>query len=208
MKKARQCILVLFVLALLPYFSYAQDSLPEGFTDGLKRAKMTFSMPEGFEKIDIIENPHMNYEYAIRDKNKKLEIRYAIRPIDSMLIQHEKSKTNKDTEIVTTPNQIAAIMHIPTAMNISGNMDPNSLKVGPLGPSKEAIQEEFGANDGVVIPLGTLRKEFSEEYTNCMLISMWKEDLGTGMVFFLFNDMKDADTMKTLMQAFYSLRFE
>ena len=74
--------------------AFSQTELPAAFTDGFKRAKMEFRMPEGFSPTSIIENPHMNYEYAIKNDTVDLEIRYAIRPLDYLIQRYEKtSKT-------------------------------------------------------------------------------------------------------------------
>ena len=70
--------------------AFSQTELPAAFTDGLKRAKMEFRMPEGFSPTSIIENPHMNYEYAIKNDTVDLEIRYAIRPLDYLIQRYEK----------------------------------------------------------------------------------------------------------------------
>ncbi len=79
--------------------AFSQTELPAAFTDGLKRAKMEFRMPEGFSPTSIIENPHMNYEYAIKNDTVDLEIRYAIRPLDYLIQRYEKNQQDTSKNI-------------------------------------------------------------------------------------------------------------
>lgn len=87
--------------------AFSQTELPAAFTDGLKRAKMEFRMPEGFSPTSIIENPHMNYEYAIKNDTVDLEIRYAIRPLDYLIQRYEKNQQDTSKNIVSVnPDQV------------------------------------------------------------------------------------------------------
>ncbi len=48
------------------------------FLKFVKKNKLTFTMPAGFEKTEVIANVDMPYQYAIKDKAQDFEIRYFI----------------------------------------------------------------------------------------------------------------------------------
>lgn len=45
---------------------------------------MRFVKPDGFTKTAPVNNPHMNYEHAIKCDTADFESRYAIRPLDEL----------------------------------------------------------------------------------------------------------------------------
>src|SRR4051794_16152177 len=100
------------------------NNLPTDFTAALERAHMSFDMPEGYAKTKIIANRQMDYLYAIKSKDKKIEVRYAIMPLDSMAAQFNRPR--KEGEIMIDPNNYHESMFMTTAANVSG-VSPDRL---------------------------------------------------------------------------------
>lgn len=186
--------LIIFGIFFITQASFAQNELPEKFTDGLKRAKMTFNMPEGYTETDIIQNPHMSYEYAIKHNSEKIEIRYAIRPMDEMLRKYEEN------EIKMHPNKIlqASVIAVSANINISGSR-PN------LSPfNADAVNKEFNADKGWTV-LVEARQGFDNGYKYCLMVSIFKENLGTAFYFYMADDPK---AFIEILPIFHSLKFE
>jgi hypothetical protein len=99
--------------------------LPKTFTDLLDRGNLTFQEPIGFEETKTIENRQMNYEYAIKYPKKKFEVRYAIRPLDELILDHEEREKNKKPgDINIHPNKLYSSLLEITTLNISGGQLP------------------------------------------------------------------------------------
>ena len=64
--------------------AHADLALPEAFIEALAEAGLLFNEQafEAFEIVPIPDNPHMDYELAVRSKDFPLEIRYALRRYD------------------------------------------------------------------------------------------------------------------------------
>lgn len=166
----------------------------------VERAQMTFTSPEWYVETDLIENPHMNYEYAIKHETDKLEIRYAIRPIDEMLADYEeREKNKKEGEVNNHPDSLYPAIAMAVGFNITGSMP----ELAPFPP--EAVKAEFNADQGVmtrVVP----REGFDGGYEQCFMIVIQKNGLGTAYVFYMFDDPEML--LKYAMPAFQALKFK
>lgn len=188
--------LIVSVFVTMP--SFAGDDLPQAFEDLLRRAKMSFAVPEGYVETEIKENSHMMYEYAVKHPNEKIEVRYAIRPIDSMLIDYEKWKKDPGTSMMADPRNLYPAIAVAVMSNVSAEIKSD----GPFG--EESVKQEFGADAGltaVVVP----KKTFAGDYKHCMMIAINKRETGTAFCFFMFDDPKVV--AKELMPIFHNLRF-
>ncbi|MBL7804311.1 MAG: hypothetical protein JNL02_11285 [Saprospiraceae bacterium] len=199
------CFYFIFGIALLSgrALSAQNDTLPPGFGQLLARTQLTFLQPEGMTSVPCIENGQMNYEYALKLPGRNFEIRYAIRPMDSLLIQHQNEVKNGATAI--HPNKWAGAVFNATLLNISAG-GPNSgilPEVSTFPP--EAVAEEFGADWGAVAFV-LLGPEFGgTTYKYCLAMTIHRDNVGDAYVFYLSDDNQ---TMSELMEKpFHALRF-
>lgn len=187
--------LVFFLLT-----SFTSDTLPKDFTRLLKRGGLVFTAPEGLVEAPVIENRQMNYEYALKYPAKNFEVRYAIRPLDVLIKDHEKREKNKKPgDIYIHPNTLYTSLLQVTVLNISGGQLPEITEF-----DKDAVQQEFNADWGAVtfVEVG---KEFGQNYKYCMVVAIHKDHVADAYFFYL-SDSKDG--FEELMDpAFHSLKF-
>ena|SRR5438105_3056167 len=182
--------------------SFTADNPPKPFMDLLDRAKLAFVNPAGLVETPSIENPQMNYEYAMKYADKKFEVRFAIRPLDEQIKDYEeKEKTKKPGETNTNPNALYASLFKMTVLNISGG-DFESM----ADLDKQTVKTEFNADWGAMAVLPIAMKEFGQSYKFCKVLAIHKDNVGDAFIFFL-SDSKDGfdDLMKP---AYHSLKFK
>jgi len=186
-----------FILVLS---SCKSDKLPKEFTDLLNRAKLDFIETEGMIETKCIENRQMNYEYALKLPNKNFEVRYAIRPMDSLLIQY-----NKDNMKIH-PNKWSEGGYEATLLNIGiGGLESGILPQITYFDST-AVKKEFNADWGATAGV-QLGKEFGGQiFKFCVAVIIHKDFVGDAYIFYL-SDNKDE--LRTLMEKpFHSLKFK
>lgn len=198
MKKRILITLLIFISVAISMF--AGDNLPEEFTELLKRTNLTYEIPEDFVEVEPVENSHMLYEYAIKHPIEKFEVRYAIRPIDEMLVEYnEWSKNPKEGETRLDPKNLYPAIGQAVKLNISDK----EINGGSL--PEESLKNDFGADAGMsyfVMP----REAFSNGYKHTMMIAINKKEKGTAFIFYMFDDPKIFAQLA--MPIFYNLRFE
>lgn len=198
--------LILCSFLLIVYFSDVRFSYPGSFYQGtgqsndfsglLTRAQMTFTMPNGFDETPVINNRQMNYDYALKLPSYPFEVRYAVRPLDSLLKQNETNQKNGKPGF--DANQLYVGSFLAILMNISGGKT-GQVHIFP----KESVKKEFNADWGAT-SLVPLAKEFGQNYKTCVVVAIHKEHIGDAYYFYLFNQKEDTGLMPT---AFYSLKF-
>jgi hypothetical protein len=195
----KQFIGLLCCITLLTNFKL--PDLPKEFLQLLERASMKFDEPTGYKRINPIENNQMNYEIAYKHPTKRFEVRYAIRPMDNLLKEHqirEKSKNKGDINI--HPNKWYKSVFEATILNISGGQLPEYSIF-----DKEAVKREFNADWGATVGV-TLEKEFGQGYKYCLVVFIHKDNLGDAFVFYLY-DNKDLIS-EEMMPVFHNLKFK
>ena len=181
--------------------SFSSDNLPKQFTDLLNITKMTFDQPDQYSETPVIENPQMNYEYAIINNAKEFEIRYAIRPLDERIKNHnEREKNKKPGDINIHPNKLHTATFQAVVFNVSGGKFP---KIGEFEP--ESVKKEFNADWGA-LTMVEVGKEFGTDYKYCLLITIHKDDVADAYFFYLSNTKEDIT--KNMQAPFHALRFK
>jgi len=186
---------MLFLLFLLPLS--VQGQLPKSFSSVLKRAEMIFEMPENYVEAEIIDNRHMQYDYAIKHPEKKFEIRYAIRPMDVQLLQYNEYKKKGAT--VIHPNNFYPAVAMTVALNVA-KTEPAPLSEFPT----DAVKNEFNADKGCTTGFD-VKSDFATGYKYCMMVVIQKDNIGTAYYFYLAED--SSTIMECMASVFHSLRF-
>jgi len=190
-------------LLIILLASFRSDSLPKEFSSLLDRAKLIFTPTEGMIATKCIENEQMNYEYALKYNDNNFEVRYAIRPMDSLLAQYEREKTKG--ALVINPNKWSISAFEATLLNIAiGGENSGELPKYSFFDSA-AVKSEFNADWGATAFVNIGRQFGGEKYKYCNVIIIHKDFVGDAY-FFYVSDKKEG--MSDLMEKpFHSLRF-
>lgn len=191
-------LLILFVSALT-------DPLPENFTSLLDRAGMTFTRPDSLVEVALVKNSQMLYEYAMASSDRHFEVRYAIRPLDSMLAQYRRDTAQKQPgSYHANPNGMHAALFLAVLANISGRGIPKSLRTF----DSTAVKNEFGADWGAVTGV-PVSGDFGKGYRFCSAVAIHRNNAGDAYCFYLadstLNLQEFSERMKPL---FYALQFK
>lgn len=173
--------------------------LPDRFTALLNRAGLSFTEPEGWTETPVISNNKMHYEYAITNAAKTVEIRYTIRPIDSLLIRYQEMKQKGGT--IVHPNNYFKPALMATLMNISSGARAPQMK--PY--DSLAVKKEYGADKGITA-VTMPAPAFAQNYKFCMVSAIQKDNIGYAYIFVLFNDQQDIKALP--MTVWYALKFK
>ncbi|MFC5684658.1 hypothetical protein ACYE2N_00205 [Flavobacterium sp. MAHUQ-51] len=189
--------ILLFVLT-----AASTKKVTTGFQEKLLKSKMNFEMPKEYLETAVIPNNQMNYDFAIKHKEKEFEIRFAIHPLDDRMKNYlDKEKSKKSGEINKNPNELYQASFLAIAMNVSGVFDkiPRTSTYRP-----ESIKAEFNADWGAMAMVET-GKEFSTVYKYCLIVAIHKDNIADAYYFYLANDQQ---TLKELIQpVFHTLKF-
>jgi hypothetical protein len=178
--------------------AFTGDDLPLQFKSKLDRAQMTFNSPAGYTEMPLVTNSQMRYDYAVKLDAKDFEIRYAIRPLDSVFIQFAAMK--KQGGVVINPNKLYSGLFMATVMNLSGG---KLFKINVFDTT--AVKKEFNADWGATC-IFPIVGEFGKGYNTCMAIALHKNNLGDAYIFYLSNAANNYQN--ELLPVFYALKFK
>jgi hypothetical protein len=181
----------LVVVILLFAITESQtQSLPTGFQQLLKRTAMLFAVPPDFTAIPIVANGDVAYDYGVKSKTMKLEIRYRVWPIESRSTSDRRG------------NRQLEPMLMAMALNISAGEEP---KVAYF--PTDAVRTEFGADVGATCAV-KVKSDFGRGYKICLISAIHKEDVADAYVFYLCDDLSVARRALATESIFHALRFK
>lgn len=193
------CLLFL-ILSLSVGSAFAQPGAR--FVNGLTRAKMKFSKPDGYTKITPIDNPHMTYGHVLKNDTAAFEVRYAIRPIDDLIRYYEEGLKDSTRKIVN-PNTVS--FYTTSAVAVAHNISTEIIGSGPLDDEK--VKYTWNADKGMLIWLKP-KKMFGQNYSLCCMLCLYKEGRGNAYMFFMGNNEKDISFLFSRTSVFTSLTFK
>ena len=164
---------------------------------------MTYSIPVGFNPVEVKQNPDLLYQYAIKHKNKKLEIRYSIFPLKDEIEAYNaglKDKT-KNKIVLIDPNLDHELVAISAAMNISRS--PITQENNTFKP--DAVKQDFNA-DWVTSYYIENNSEYGGGYQYSLVVAIHKKNIANAFIVFLFDD--DKDIRNEMFSSFYNLKFK
>jgi hypothetical protein len=182
-------ILICFVSLAAISSGRGQTSSPN-FSKLMTANSLQYTLPPGFEPTAVISNRYVKYNYAIRSKAKKLEIRYRIWPL-------RKPGQQPGKKVNTTYRATLVLL----AKNIS-NGRPGPIQEYPA----ETVKKEFGADAGMstAIPCKTA---FGRGYRNCLISVIHKDDVADAYAFFLFDEVSVLEEALMTDKTNHALRF-
>ena len=151
----------------------AQLALPTEFQEKLTKTGLSFLTPvEHNLKIEkVYQNDLQSYDFAIRQKKDKVEIRYLVIP---------------DTGVIT--GGYPHINFSSRTMTLASNSDDEaSSAISVLQLSKKILKEKYHADWGA-ISFFTPKKIFSDK-RYCKMVALYREGFGYVYTFFLYNDV-------------------
>lgn len=163
-------LLTLSLCLSLPFLMQAQRvDLPEDFASLATEMAVDFMAPldAGYKDVRTYPNPHQNYEFAIRSRREKLEIRYHLEP-------EEDDKPMTRIPHVRCMQMIANVASNEEDTRVSALSLPDSIRLDQLNA------------DWAKVFFFTPKKTFSTRYT-CQMLAMYKEGRGMVFAYFLFN---------------------
>lgn len=200
----RLSLLATILLVAAPAFAADQPSPAlQAFLKLAETNGFAFARPDGYREVAPVRNRDMLYDYALVDSKKKVELRFALRPLSKKeLDAYEEWKINRPKgTILTDPNQGYMTSFLAVALNVG--------QLGAIPPQQhfppDAVKREFGADDGLLTTLVGPKSQFSRGYKQILVFVIHKRDVGEGYVFVLFDDPADFSSLPP--NAFHALRF-
>lgn len=143
--------------------------ISDDFTVLTKDMGVDFMAPldAGYRDIRVFANPHQNYEFAIRSRKEKLEIRYHLE-------REEESKPMTRIPHVRCMQMIANIASNEEDTQVSALSLPDSIRIDLLNA------------DWAKVFFFSPKETFSPRLT-CQMLAMYKEGKGMVFAYLLFN---------------------
>lgn len=130
-------------------------------------AHLILPVEADYKDIRPFKNRWMDYDFSIRSRREKMEIRYKILPFQ------------KETRLFYAPH----VKAMQVVMQVATN-DQEAV-VSTISLSEKSLKEDFRANWGKLFTFQP-KEEFSRKQT-CQMISLYREGKGMVFLFFLFN---------------------
>lgn len=167
----------------------------DNFKTAAAEAGMTFTLPAGFKTVS--DN---RFGLIMRNPEQTLELRYVVSPLAQEVAEYKRSPANK-----VDPNKVYSSLIMVAAANVSGQPpDPNVADHFPA----EAVQAEFGADDGLTAFVPIADREFSKDYKYCVISIVQKNDVGYAIIYALANDQDAFKNVYFRDEVFHALRFK
>ncbi|MGE0549211.1 MAG: hypothetical protein AB7O24_30655 [Kofleriaceae bacterium] len=175
--RALAALLCFLIPAVGPTIGAADPKKPAvktrriSLTDELAKVGLTFAIPPGFELAPVKDNRAVEYAFAIKSKRKKLEARYAFRPIAP------ESSPGADNDAVYELLIKASVANIGKGASVELDRLPADFAISQLGTADARL--------GMFRP----RAPGWTGYSTCMILTM-RTAQAEGYVFVLFDDLK------------------
>jgi hypothetical protein len=161
---------------------------------------MVFVEPDGYNRIDSIQNSVMDWELSYLHPYEKFEIRYNIQPMDTLLKEFKELEARQDSgEILIHPNKLynntfkAALLKISDGQSSGYNIF-----------SQGAAISEFNADWGATATINA-SEDFGRGYKYCYFVFIHKNNFGDAYIYCLANDLKILN--REMMKVIHNLKF-
>ena len=191
--------IVLFVFSAMVNAGEKDES---GFSDIVEDSELVFLLPNDFNVIGIVENPDVEYQYAIKHKTEKLEIRYVIRSLKEDMRDYEESLKESIGGGGVHPNALYPAHLGAICLNISGGGDCKAKYFNP-----EDVRAEFSA-DGGMATMARLDSIFGKGYGWANITVIHRDGVADAYAVYLFDD--PMPVLGTIFRddVFHALRFK
>ena len=179
-------ILSSIIMLIFAFAAMAQRiDYSDTFLSKLERLQLAVVEPldAGYKDVMVLKNDVESYDFAIRSRKEKLEIRYIL----------------KDYDANNVMQQLPNIQFTRLLMHLATN-DENSLPLAVHQLPQAEIEETFGADWGKVAYFQPKGKFTHWQYAK--LLSLYKAERGMAHILFLYNKSDLA-----LSERFYAVQF-
>ncbi len=188
------------ILILIFGISHGQDSSAiKAFENLCDSSGLQFTMPEGYNVIEVKKNRDLVYSFAAINADSTMEIRYTIWSLKPQLEKYKKSLKDSNS-IMVPPNNLYKGIVQANMLNMTGG---KTYDIGSF--SSKAVKKEFNADAGGSC-FFKFHCHFGKGYKYGQFVYLHKDDVADVIVTFMSNN-KDthADLMKV---GFHSLKFK
>lgn len=182
----------------------------------LLAAHLTLTPPLGWAETPVIANGQMSYDYALHYPGRRLEVRYAVRPLAEQLADYARRSADKN-QVAIDPNQQYQTLFRTIVLNVSAGGQSGPAMAAAMQaifaqPLQEfppaAVKAEFRADWGAIISLQPV-PAFGQAYQNCVVVALHKSGVADAYCFYLYDHDADLDELVLNTPAtFHSLRFQ
>lgn len=169
-KKLYLCRFLPFPLLCLPLVLAAQRiDISEDFNQLLSQVEAQLVLPveSDYKDIQPVKNRWLNYDFSIRSRKERMEIRYKVLPFE----ERDKSFFAPHVKAMQAAIQVAT--------------NDDAYVVSALSLSEKSLQEDYRADWGKLFTF-VPKAEFSSRRT-CQMITLYREGKGMVLLFFLFD---------------------
>ncbi|MBN1496311.1 MAG: hypothetical protein JXA07_06050 [Spirochaetes bacterium] len=177
--------------------------ISNNFTKLCASSDITYSIPEGFRPVEIKQNPDLAYHYAVKHKNKKLEIRYSIFPLkeDAEAYNEYVKNRSKKRIILIDPNKDHELSAITAAMNISRS----KIKEGFHTFNPDAVKLDCNADWGASYYIEN-NSIYGKGYKYSLVVALHKKNRANAFIVYLFDTEEDVGN--EIAASFCNLKFK
>jgi hypothetical protein len=201
MKRYKLLLGIFFSLLLN---SFETDTGNNPFPTIIEKYGIKFKRPVNTIEMPVINNDELKYQYALEDTVNKIEIRYLVYPLKTLVKQY--NGTHSDTGISKVdPNLLHTNLLLAFSLKIEGK---GMNTGGPFPEVKElshaTVDLEFNADWGGMVDIQPC-DEFAQKYKYCTIFEIHKDDIADAFVIYLYDNK---DTFSEVVKPnFHSLIF-
>ena len=172
-------ILLIIGVVMLSIADVQAESKSLNFNDLLKESGLVFTPTEGFRETPVESDYVMPYEKRLISDDGKLEVRYAIRPLDRIEINYEDPHSS-----APAPNDLFEMLFRALSETMAGKSHVFSRAYRPDDAKKQfnAGWASIGVFD--VLP------DISQQFRQAMLLAIHQNDKADAYILMLTNDLK------------------
>ena len=164
------------------------------FAQLLEEGGLAFEPPRGFHEVPVEPDYVMPYEARYRSDDGKLEVRYAIRPLNRIQIDYDDPHN-----AAPAPNDLFNMLF----RTLSETLAVDHQVISRTYPLEKA-REEYNAG-WVAVGVFDLSPDISRQYRQAMLFALHQNDKADAYLLFLTNDL--AEEKARIQAARTSLKF-
>lgn len=193
MNKILTGVLIL-CLSLIPVQSFASQDLSEAFSKLLSESGLNYQDLQNYHALPGRQDTVLSYEHAVRHDTDKLEIRYSIRPLHRIRIDYQDPHSS-----APEPNHM---------FNMLFSSLVDQFSQGGDAPRREYDTDQakqFFNADWAAAAVFDVDLNYSEKYSQALIVAIHKNDKADAYMVYLFNDYPDVKSL--IDDAFSSLQF-
>ena len=192
-------LITAFVLALSCTVGKGQIITPKEFSSFIDSIGLKFEMPEHYKETNVIENPDLWYNFAIKNETEDFEIRYTVWSLKPTLKEFEKCKADPKCTMIS-PNEIFKGRIQANALNMTAGKGAN---IGSF--PKEAVSKEFKADNGGS-SFFDFNCSFGKGYKYGQMVFLHKDNIADVIITYMSNDKTKHSAL--MLEPFHTLTFK